>query len=39
MIMNDTDDRGEKDIARDYAHKAILAVKNANFDNNLVQKI
>ncbi|GMI06083.1 hypothetical protein TrLO_g2301 [Triparma laevis f. longispina] len=33
MIMNDTDERGEEDIARDNAHKAILAVKNANFDD------
>ena len=33
MIMNDTDDRGDEDIARDNAHKAILAVKNANFDD------
>ena len=33
MITNDTVDRGEEDIARDNAHKAILAVKNANFDD------
>ena len=33
MIMNDNDERTEEDILADNAHKAILAVKNANFDD------
>jgi len=33
MIMKDNEDKDEDMIAADNAHKAILAVKNANFDD------